>query len=224
MSIFCEGVSMEQYHHRIPRKQRAGGSVPDINVLEERLRLATTPSSFHPGSESMRSAMSTHAPREPGPNGSPTPCVLEELLADKTALEYFHECPTYQRETYLELFCEFVCLRNQAPQLVADQPEKRSLSDLCVWQQLRWLLTEQTYMGEPLEGFSRLPGEHRMIAALCCCEAIVERMAENDIPFHAVMSNWNAIIESVRGLFLNGAKLPTVPASQHGSMVRRVDA
>jgi hypothetical protein len=198
---------MEQYHDRIPRKSRYSKANFEAGVFETQLRRAATIYSVFYAAELFRSKTSTYATLQPDGVHQQKPSLLEELVTDRNALKHFHLCTDFQRETYLDLYRKFLLLKSQAPYLIARLPEKRSLNDLCFWQQLGWILNEHTYMGQPLEGFTQLPPEHRKIAALCSCEVIVERMREEDAQLHVVMKNWSAIFDSIRDLFQTTTRL-----------------
>jgi hypothetical protein len=124
--------------------------------------------------------------------------LLEELVADKDALEHFHRCAEIEREGYLCLFREFLLVKEKIPHVVARLPEKKSLNDLCFWQQLGWILGEHKYMGWPLDGLVELPPDQRERAALMSCETIVARMAEQGLPFHVIMVRWSELFAKVR--------------------------
>lgn len=124
--------------------------------------------------------------------------LLEELAADRKALEHFYDCSEIEREGYLYLFRELLLLKERVPHLVARLPEKKSLNDLYFWQQLGWILSERKYLGRPLVGLAELPPEKRDRAALMSCETIIDRMAEQDLPFHIVMGRWSELFAKVR--------------------------
>ncbi len=205
---------MEHYHERIPRKGKFSGLVLEANAFEERLRLAATIYSLLYTADSRLPQTPAYAPHHLNAVHQQKPSILEELVSDRNALRHYHLCTGYQREAYLDLYRGFLLLKCQAPHLVTRLSEKRSLNDLSFWQQLGWILNEQSYLGQPLDGFAQLPQEHRKIAALYSCELIVERMREDNAPFHAVMKEWGTIFDSIRDLFQTATRL-TSRAARH---------
>jgi hypothetical protein len=198
---------MERYKDRIPRKARTDFMVLTTGGFENRLRLAATIYTLLSVTETKQSQTPASAPDRRFAVPQQKPSILEELIADRNALTQYHQCRGYQREAYLDLYRDLLVLKSQAPHLVAMLPEKRSLDDLCFWQQLGWIINEQTYLGQPLDGFAQLPPEHRRIVALCSCESIVEKMREDNAPFRSVMNEWSTTFEPIRDLFQMATRL-----------------